>query len=567
MNDIINVINKDINKDKHMYKLEFKIDKSSVKLLNPEFSLCDVLVCYGGENRNNSNISEQIIEKNLDSIYGIPIIAYYLKPITNEDDFGGHSSRIIIDDQGVKYEDLTKPIGFVTKEARNSAAWVWITESDGTTKRRYLKLKDCILWSGRYSECELILENNFGQSMEISGIDGEYRDDGIFDISSFNFSALCVLGTKYEPCFQSAAIGTNFSFEAIKQEVVSMIESYNKFSTDIKDNNKPNKIKQNSEAGENKLGKEKFSEENKKRLRDAAKKKVCSESEDEDEKKKKRCGENTDGVGREEDVENSSKKEDSESKKTKGSGDSKMAVKQSIVDSILSQMSDRTFKTNDGHTYKKYEVLLVTETEVSFVDREDAYKVYSAPYISKDETTTINMASKVEKSLVAGDKVESSFSIQREVDQISYNKVEDAKRANESKEYADLLIKYNAEVEANKKFSKDISEYKEQNAILVQEKVDYMAQAHKDAVTTVVSTYSIVLDKSPEFMSYCAYLDYSKDIAVIENELKILYANYNLSKQKYGVKPSIINHSHGIVTNNSGGCSDLPYGGLLEEYK
>ena len=44
---------------------EIKIVQSSVKKLNPQFSLCDVLVCYHGDNRNMTSLPKKVIEENL----------------------------------------------------------------------------------------------------------------------------------------------------------------------------------------------------------------------------------------------------------------------------------------------------------------------------------------------------------------------------------------------------------------------------------------------------------------------------------------------------------------------
>jgi hypothetical protein len=217
--------------DQLRYFTEFKIIKDSIAKINPEFSLCTVLVAYHGDNRNHSSIPKKTFEECLWTIYGIPIVGEWvrLESDQNKATWGSHGGRLILDESGIKYEQTTKPFGFVTEEAYKNAAWVEITEKDGHTKHEYLKLERCILWNSRYEECDSILEDNFGQSMEISSVEGCYRDDGYYEISQFVFSALCILGTA-EPCFESAMIGRQFELDRFKQEYQLMMQEYKRAS-------------------------------------------------------------------------------------------------------------------------------------------------------------------------------------------------------------------------------------------------------------------------------------------------------------------------------------------------
>ncbi len=214
------------------YNTEIKIVQSSIKKLNPQFSLCDVLVCYHGDNRNWTSLPKNVIEENLYSIYGIPIVGEWIYKLdgTDEKSWGSHGGRIILDDKGIHFEQTTKPFGFVSKEAADNASWVTITEKDGHTKNEYLKLSGCILWTDRYEESKSILDENFGQSMEIEFKKGHYRDDHYYEAEEFIFSALCILGTDCEPCFESACIGRHYEFDSFKKEFALMLDEYKKFN-------------------------------------------------------------------------------------------------------------------------------------------------------------------------------------------------------------------------------------------------------------------------------------------------------------------------------------------------
>lgn len=212
------------------YSTEIKIIQSSIKKLNPQFSLCDVLVCYHGDNRNMTSLPKKVIEENLYSIYGIPIVGEWIYKLdgTDEKTWGSHGGRIILDDKGIHFEQTTKPFGFVSKEAADNASWVTITEKDGHTKNEYLKLSGCILWTDRYEEAKTILDDNYGQSMEIEFKKGHYRDDHYYEAEEFIFSALCILGTDVEPCFESACIGRHYELDSFKKEFSLMLDEYKK---------------------------------------------------------------------------------------------------------------------------------------------------------------------------------------------------------------------------------------------------------------------------------------------------------------------------------------------------
>lgn len=219
------------------YNTEIKIVQSSIKKINPQFSLCDVLVCYHGDNRNMTSLPKKVIEENLYSIYGIPIVGEWIYKLdeTDEKTWGSHGGRIILDSQGIHFEATTKPFGFVSKEAADNASWVTITEKDGHTQKEYLKLSGCILWTERYEESKSILDDNYGQSMEIEFKQGHYREDNFYEAEKFIFSALCILGTDCEPCFESACIGRHYELDSFKKEFSLMLDEYKKI------NNKPNK--------------------------------------------------------------------------------------------------------------------------------------------------------------------------------------------------------------------------------------------------------------------------------------------------------------------------------------
>ena len=215
------------------YETQIQLVPSSMKKLNKQFALVDILLCYHGENRNYTSISKQVIENALPSLYGIPIVGEYIYLDDGSQDFGSHGGKIIISDDGIKFEDTTKPYGFITKDAVETASWVTITEKDGHTQHEYLQLKGCIVWADRYEEVTKLLDENYGQSMEIEISKGHYNDDHYFVVEDFIFSAACILGSHTDgsdviPCFESAYIGRHYELSSFKEEYEHMLNEYKK---------------------------------------------------------------------------------------------------------------------------------------------------------------------------------------------------------------------------------------------------------------------------------------------------------------------------------------------------
>lgn len=213
---------------------------SSINICNEELALVDILLCYHGENRNGSKMSKEVMTKAIPTLYGIPIIGEYIYLNDGSKDFGSHGGKITISDNGIEFESTTIPYGFVTKEAVENAEWVTITEKDGHTKHEYLSLKGCVVWHKRMPEVSAILEKNYGQSMEISVNSYFYDENGIMEITDFTFTGACILGSKpngdaVEPCYESACIGRHYELSDIKKDITEMMDAYNKFQINKKE--------------------------------------------------------------------------------------------------------------------------------------------------------------------------------------------------------------------------------------------------------------------------------------------------------------------------------------------
>ena len=165
---------------------------------------------YLGENRNHSYITKEVATEMAKTLRGAPIVGYYKE---EKEDFADHGERMIFDDEGIKFECLTKPYGFVAPDAE-----VWFQKFEDTdefgnkTTREYL-MTTGYLWTGQYEECKSVVEGGKPQSMELDSesLEGHWSTNSntgmdFFIINDAIFSKLCILGEDVEPCFEGSSI-------------------------------------------------------------------------------------------------------------------------------------------------------------------------------------------------------------------------------------------------------------------------------------------------------------------------------------------------------------------------
>lgn len=205
--------------------------------LNPLMSSCDIKVMYVGENRNRSYMSKEVAMDMAKTLRGCPIVGYYKD---EKQDFGDHGQKMTIDDEGVHFECLTKPYGFVAPDAE-----VWFQkfedydEFGNSTVHEYLMTKG-YLWTEQFPECKAVIEEGRPQSMELdeSTLDGHWSENiktGVefFIINDAIFSKLCILGEETEPCFEGASVtsAANYTLDdEFKNSLYSMMKDMQKIT-------------------------------------------------------------------------------------------------------------------------------------------------------------------------------------------------------------------------------------------------------------------------------------------------------------------------------------------------
>lgn len=200
----------------------------NVDMINPLISHCVIKVCYAGQNRNKTIISESLLRDLGKTLPGSPIVGYYVEA---KEDFNEHDRTFEVDENGFYFRELTRPYGFVDLNAK-----VWLQDflDDDGIVRKYLCTEGYI-WTGAYPESQRIIEKGNNQSMELNEktLKGNWTKDEktqekFFIINEALIEKLCILGEDIEPCFEGAQIKSSFSldkinFEDFKNTMYSMI--------------------------------------------------------------------------------------------------------------------------------------------------------------------------------------------------------------------------------------------------------------------------------------------------------------------------------------------------------
>lgn len=196
---------------------ENALDVSSICEVNRSFDKGVLRIAYHGQNRNGTNISKEAFEAALPSLANVPVVTHYLR---QQDDLGGHDMELVTGDDGRDYlVYVTEPVGVVPSSPN---CW-WEEIEDVSGLHEYLCV-DVLLWKRQEAYKNIKKSGVVGQSMEITINDGE-DIDGVYHVHSFIFTALCLLGDKHEPCFESASLSV-FGLSAFQAQYQEMLKEF-----------------------------------------------------------------------------------------------------------------------------------------------------------------------------------------------------------------------------------------------------------------------------------------------------------------------------------------------------
>ena len=371
--------------------------------INPLMSKCEIKVFYLGENRNHSYITKDVATEMAKTLRGAPIVGYYKD---SKEDFADHGEKVTFDDEGIHFECMTRPYGFVAPDAK-----VWFQKFDdyddfGNSVTREYLMTTGYLWTGQYEECKSVVEGDGKpHSMELDEetLDGRWSENiktgmDFFIINDAIISKLCVLGDDVEPCFEGSSVtapkvSASFNLDdgfkqtlfTMMQDLKAALEGGNKMSldentvvtpeadvtpntedtftegTDNVDNIVQNDATENQENIETPV-----TEDFSKKEDDEDKKSKCAKQED-DEDKKSKCA-----------------KQEDEEKKDDSSEDKKDEEEEDEDKKKFSALSaeHEALKAQFSELQKDYQALIAFKNEVESAKKDEMIKSF---YMLSDE--------------------------------------------------------------------------------------------------------------------------------------------------------------------------------------
>lgn len=178
-------------------KLNYEMSISDVVDMNDDFARAKCCIAYVGDNQNKSSISKEAFENALPTIKNIPIVGRF---DVDEQRFGSHDLNIVKDSKGIRIINATIPYGVIPESANQ-----WFEKVKVGEEEKECLYTDALIWKRQYGYEHLAEVGKVDQSMEILPKSITTRDDGIMQIDSFSFQALCMLESA-DPCYENANV-------------------------------------------------------------------------------------------------------------------------------------------------------------------------------------------------------------------------------------------------------------------------------------------------------------------------------------------------------------------------
>lgn len=208
-----------------------------IRSLDDRFRKVKIFIAHTGENLNNTSFSLESLVHLTESLAHVPIVGYIKEGEEGIYDFSGHEEKITITNDGIDFEYIGVPFGFIPEdhnahiEIRDGKQWL---------------VAEGFLWT-KFNQSIDIFESNNGkksQSMEIEDVLGYVDDEGVLHIEEAVFSALCILGNDVAPAMTGSTIEYFSTKHTFKDYVKEMALEFSKRGDDTVDEKE---IKTNSE--------------------------------------------------------------------------------------------------------------------------------------------------------------------------------------------------------------------------------------------------------------------------------------------------------------------------------
>ena len=199
-------------------------------LNNPDFHLVKLRIMSSGENYNGSSFTIDSLNKAKDSVAYTPILANIVEREDGELDANGHDIDFEIkgDYKGnVSFKEtyVERPVGVFLN---NSTEIKYDEENDVNYIQAY-----GIIWKTYSSMYDILKRDEVKDvSVEVEVINGQFRDDGYYEIQEYNILATTILGNGNLPAIENSRIEFNFSqdndYRSKLEQVDILLQNFNK---------------------------------------------------------------------------------------------------------------------------------------------------------------------------------------------------------------------------------------------------------------------------------------------------------------------------------------------------
>ena len=219
---------KEVVKDKVTLPMQTYELMDDIRSLDDRFRKVKIFIAHTGENLNNTSFSLESLVHLADSLAHVPIVGCIKEGEESIYDFSGHEEKITITTDGIDFEYIGVPFGFIPEdhnahiEIRDGKQWL---------------VAEGFLWT-KFNQSIDIFENNNGkksQSMEIEDVLGYVDDEGVLHIEEAIFSALCILGNDVAPAMTGSTIEYFSTKHTFKDYVKEMALEFSKRGDDTVD--------------------------------------------------------------------------------------------------------------------------------------------------------------------------------------------------------------------------------------------------------------------------------------------------------------------------------------------
>ena len=420
--------------------------------INPLMSSCQIKVFYLGQNDNGTAIYKEAALQMAKTLRGAPIVGYYKE---EKEDFADHGRKITIDDQGIHFDCMTRPYGFVSPDAD-----VWFqkfnqVDRHGNQVVREYMMTNGYLWTGQFPQAQDAIDNNRPQSMEIDkkSVKGEWtkqasKDLQFFIINSGIFSKLCILGDDVEPCFEGAGIGkdltTTFSKDVdnnFKQTLYSMMQDLEfalKGGSQVADLNKTPDLagEPTTSVDENQEVNTSFTaEENKEETVVEEATEFVKKEEDQKEPEEKEEGE---------DSSSEEKEEDSDEKKEDSSDDDDKKRKYSLdeLEVKYEELENKYNELNTSYSSLETELNSLREFKANIEREEKQNKINEFSMLSDEDKKDV--IDNIDTYTL--DDIESKLAVICYRKKVNFNSDNSSKNEESMKEEKDVVTTFNLDV-------------------------------------------------------------------------------------------------------------------------